>query len=366
MMNEDLLYQLALTFVDGVGPQSARKLIQHFGSAQEVFRQKARDLSQVPGINTTRVAAIAGYSDFAKAEHEISYCEKHHIEVISFLTKTYPNRLKHCEDAPVILFKKGAASLSPERIVSIVGTRRITDHGKIITKQLVESMVPYGVTIVSGLAYGVDIEAHKAALDMGLPTIAVLGHGLNKVYPSAHARYAVQMLENGGLLSEFTTDTKPDRENFPMRNRIVAGMTDATIVIESGEKGGSMITADLANGYSRDVFAVPGRIGDDRSAGCNMLIKSHRAALLSSVKDLEYIMGWSAPDAKKVVQRKIFVDLNPDEEKLMACMREKGRIQIDEISIETHLPMSSVMVHLLNLELNGLVRALPGKIYEPC
>jgi DNA processing protein len=365
-MNEDLIYQLALTFVDGVGPLSARKLIQYFGTAEEVFRQKSRDLSQVTGIHAAQAAAIEGYFDFTKAEYEMAYCEKHHIEVISFLAKAYPNRLKHCDDAPVVLFKKGNASLSPERMVSIVGTRRITDHGKIITRQLVESMVPYGVTIVSGLAYGVDIEAHKAALDVGLPTIAVLGHGLNKVYPAAHARYAVQMLENGGLLSEFTTDTKPDRENFPMRNRIVAGMSDATIVIESGQTGGSMITADLANGYSRDVFAVPGRIGDERSSGCNMLIKSHRAALLSSVKDLEYIMGWSAPDAKKAVQRKIFVDLNPHEEKLMAFMRNKGRIQIDEISIETQMPMSSVMVHLLNLELNGLVRALPGKLYEPC
>ncbi len=364
-MKDDIFYQLALTFVDGVGTSSAKKLIQHFGTAEEVFKQKAKELSQVQGLTSGRAVAVGGFSDFAKAEHELAYCEKHDIEIISFLDKAYPNRLKHCDDGPVILFKKGSTSLSPERIVSIVGTRRISEHGKITTRQLVENMVPYGVTIVSGLAYGVDIEAHKAALDLGLPTIAVLGHGLNKVYPSAHAKYASQMLENGALLSEFTTDSKPDRENFPMRNRIVAGMCDATIVIESGEKGGSMITADLANGYSRDVFAVPGRLTDDRSAGCNLLIKSHRAALLSSVKDLEYIMGWSAGN-RKAVQRKIFVDLNPDEERLMACMRTKGRIQIDEISLETQLPMSSVMVHLLNLELNGLVRALPGKIYEPC
>jgi DNA processing protein len=227
-------------------------------------------------------------------------------------------------------------------------------------------MVPYGVTVVSGLAYGVDGEAHKAALDFGLPTVGVLGHGLNRIYPSSHTKMAGEMTEKGALITEFTTDVKPDRENFPMRNRIVAGMADATIVIESGASGGSMITADLANGYSRDVFAIPGRIGDERSIGCNRLIKSHRASLLESVKDLEYIMGWQAKPDKKSVQKKIFVDLHPNEERIVSILREKGKTQIDELSLQAQLPMSGVMVHLLNLELNGLVRSFPGKLYEVC
>jgi DNA processing protein len=365
-MHNDLLYILALTLVDGIGPASGKKLMQHLGSAEAVFRASRRDLLQVPGINESRAEAILSFQDFARAEGELRWCEKHGVEPIPHMAKAYPNRLKHCDDGPLLLYRKGPADLSAPRMVSMVGTRRISEHGKHTTRQLVEAMVSYGVTIVSGLAYGVDIEAHKAALDVGLPTIAVLGHGLNRIYPAAHARYAAEMTQRGALLTEFTTATKPDRENFPMRNRIVAGMCDATIVVESGESGGSMITADLANGYSRDVFAIPGRIHDDRSAGCNLLIKSHRASLLSSVKDLEYVMGWSAKPSGKPMQRKIFVDLHPNEEKLMACMREKGRVQIDEISLATQMPMSSVMVHLLNLELNGLVRALPGKLYEPC
>jgi len=362
----DIFYQLALSQVDGVGTLSAKKLIQHFGSAKDAFAGKVRDLLQVPGMNSTRAASIFAFADFAKAEKQIAFCEKNGVDILSYQDKAYPNRLKHCEDGPLVLFKKGNANLCANRMVSIVGTRRITEHGKQITRDLVAGLVPFGVTVVSGLAYGVDIEAHKAALDVGLPTVAVLAHGLNRIYPTAHTKYAAAMVENGALLTEFTTESKPDRENFPMRNRIVAGMSDATIVIESGATGGSMITADLANGYSRDVFAIPGRIGDEHSIGCNRLIKSHRASLLESVKDLEYIMGWQREEKSRSVQKKIFVDLNPNEEKLIFILREKGKIQIDELCLLAGITMSSVMVHLLNLELNGLVRSFPGKMYEVC
>lgn len=362
----EVFYQLALSQVDQVGTISVKKLIQHFGSARQIFEMGVRDLMQVSGMTAPRATSISVFADFEKAEKQWAFCERNGVEILSFQGQDYPNRLKHCEDGPVVIFKKGNGDLSPERIVAIVGTRRISEQGKVITRDLVRSMVPYGVTVVSGLAYGVDAEAHRAALEFGLPTIAVLGHGLNRIYPSSHTKMASEMVANGALITEFTTDTKPDRENFPMRNRIVAGMADATIVVESGASGGSMITADLANGYSRDVFAIPGRIGDEHSIGCNRLIKSHRAALLESVKDLEYIMGWELEQNKRPVQKKIFVDLHPNEERIVSILREKGKTQIDELSLHSQLPMSGVMVHLLNLELNGLVRSFPGKLYEVC
>jgi len=359
-------YLLSLCKIDGIGPASARKLLRHFGSATQVFEMKPRDLMQVHGLNASKVGAIAAFKEFDAVEKELLWCEKNGIQVVTVSGDDYPNRLRHCEDAPLVLFKRGNADLSPPKMVSIVGTRRVTDYGKRLVRELVEHFVPYGVTVVSGLAYGIDIEAHKAAIDTGLPTVAVLAHGLDRVYPPAHTPYAAAMVKNGALLTEFGIKTNPDRENFPMRNRIVAGMSDATIVVESGVSGGSMITADLANGYSRDVFAVPGRIGDDRSEGCNKLIKTQRAHLVESVRDVGYIMGWDLPEKKKHVQHKIFVELSEPEEKIAACLRESGKVQIDDLCLKVEMPVSKVTVHLLNLELNGLVRSYPGKQYEIC
>ncbi|MGB6037368.1 MAG: DNA-processing protein DprA [Cryomorphaceae bacterium] len=364
---DEIFYRIALGEADNVGIKTAKKLIGHFGSAQEVFRLSSRELMQVQGMAHHRAAAIAGFSDWEKVEKEIEYAEKNGIKVISYTDSIYPNRLKHCEDGPLVIFVKGDADLSANRMLSIVGTRRVTEYGKAMTRNLVESLMPYGVTVVSGLAYGVDGEAHKACVDFGIPTIAVLGHGLNKIYPPVHTRLANEMVENGGaLISEFSIESKPDRENFPQRNRIVAGMCDATLVVESAARGGSIITAELANDYHRDVFAIPGRVGDLRSEGCNKLIKGHRAALFESVKDLEYVMGWNLPEKAKPIQKKIFVDLSPEEETVLSFLREKGKVQIDELSLSLKLPMSMVMVHLLGLELNGLVRSLPGKFYEAC
>ncbi|MCH2214993.1 MAG: DNA-processing protein DprA [Flavobacteriales bacterium] len=362
---DEIFYRLALSEVDHVGVKTAKKLINHFGSSQEVFNLSTRELMQVQGMVLHRAVSISTFAGWERVEKELNYAEDNNIEVVSFTEKNYPNRLKHCEDGPLVLFKKGAADLSAGRMLSIVGTRRITEYGRAMTRKLVESLVPYNVTVVSGLAYGVDIEAHKACIDFGVPTIGVLGHGLDKIYPSSHTRVANDMVSgSGALLTEFLTGTKPDRENFPQRNRIVAGMCDATLVIESASRGGSMITAELANNYHRDVFAIPGRVGDKRSEGCNKLIKGHKAALFESVKDLEYIMGWTLPQESKPIQRKIFVDLSPEEETILAFLREKGKIQIDELSLQLKVPVSMSMVHLLNLELSGLVRSLPGKIYE--
>jgi len=361
----EIFYRIALGEVEHVGVKTAKKLIGHFGSAQEVFKLSTRELMQVQGMATHRAVSISNFSAWDSIQKELEYADKNNIEVISYTDHNYPNRLKHCEDGPLVLFKKGKSDLSPAKMLSIVGTRRITEYGKSTTRKLIESLVPYNVTVVSGLAYGVDIEAHKACLDFGVPTVGVLGHGLDKIYPSSHERWANEMISNSGaLLTEFMTKTKPDRENFPRRNRIVAGMCDATIVIESAIHGGSMITAELANNYHRDVFAVPGKIGDKRSEGCNKLIKGHKAALFESVKDLEYIMGWSLPEQSKPVQRKIFVELNPEEETLLSFLRENGRTQIDELCLQLKMPVSTSVVHLLNLELNGLIRSIPGKKYE--
>lgn len=360
----DNYFQLALSSVEGIGVISARKLINHFGSAREVFSSSSRDLMGVQGMITQKAMSIRNFNGFDRIDQEFEFAEKHNISILSFRDKEYPKRLNHCIDAPIVLFKKGNANLDTQRMVSVVGTRRMSEYGKKVTRDLVKSFSPYGITVVSGLAAGVDIQAHLACLDFGLPTIAVLGHGLDRIYPSSHTKYARKIVGDGALLTEFSAGTTPDRENFPKRNRIVAGMTDATIVIESGFKGGSIITADLANSYNRDVFAIPGRINDQRSAGCNRLIKSNRAAILESVKDLETIMGWKLDEKKPPIQKKIFVELKPEEEALINFLSQKGKIQIDDISLGMDMPMSTVMVNLLNLELNGLVRSLPGKEYE--
>lgn len=361
---DEIFYQLALSQVESVGVRSARKLINHFGSAREVFTLGTRDLLQVQGMGLPRAYAIKDFNKFEKVDRELNFAVKNGINVLSFQNEEYPKRLTHCFDAPVVLFKKGNADLNAMRMVSVVGTRNISDYGRRVARDLIKSFVPYNITVVSGLARGVDIEAHSACLEFNLPTVAVLGHGLDRIYPAGNTREARKIAKEGALLTEFFTGTLPDRENFPKRNRIVAGMTDATIVVESGFSGGSIITADLANSYNRDVFAIPGRIYDERSEGCNRLIKTNRAALLESAKDLEAIMGWKANPQSQSIQRKIFVDLNTEEEKLVNYLNEKGKQQIDDISLETQIPMSTVMVHLLNLEMNGLIRALPGKVYE--
>jgi len=361
---DEIFYQLALSRVESVGVRSARKLISHFGSAREVFFLSTRDLLQVQGMRLAQAQSIKGFNEYENVEKELNFASKNNIRALSFQDPDYPKRLTHCFDAPVVLFKKGNADLNAQRMVSVVGTRNITDYGRSVTRDLIKSFLPYNISVVSGLARGVDVEAHSTCLEFGLPTIGVLGHGLDRIYPVGNTKEARRIAREGALLTEFFTGTLPDRENFPKRNRIVAGMTDATIVIESGFTGGSIITADLANSYNRDVFAVPGGIYSERSSGCNRLIKTNRAALLESVKDLEHIMGWKAQEEKHAVQRKIFVDLNSEEEQLINFLNEKGKQQIDDISLETKLPMSTVMVHLLNLEMNGLIRAHPGKVYE--
>lgn len=360
-----LLYQIALTLIPGVGDINAKRLVAYCGGVEAVFTERKQALLKIPGIGEATVNSLVSHNAFPRAEKEVEFVEKYNIQHFFFLDQTYPMRLKQCVDSPLMLYYKGNADLNQQRIVSIVGTRRATGYGKRICNELVEGLASLGVLITSGLAYGIDTSAHKAALDAGLPTVAVLGHGLDRIYPQLNKPLAGRMVQQGGLLTEFLSETNPDRENFPKRNRIVAGIADATIVIEAGVKGGALITAEIANSYNRDVFAVPGRIGDEFSAGCNNLIRTNRAALVQSAGDVKYIMNWDAPHALvSPVQRELFISLSADEENLLSILKQRGDCGIDMLCQETQLMPTKVASALLNLEFEGIVKCLPGKVFR--
>ncbi len=362
---EEIQNQIALLEVDGIGVTIARQLLDHFGSAKEIFNQPNNVLHSLKTVGSQLISAKSNTSLFINAEKEITYCERNSIQVLSVSNDNYPKRLKQCSDAPIILYYKGSALLNNPKVISIVGTRSATSYGKEICNSIVKELSAHNALIVSGLAYGIDIQAHNASLTNRLETIGVLAHGLDRMYPREHASIANKMMEQGGLLTENRIGTNPDRENFPKRNRIVAGLSDATIVIESAIRGGSMITANIANNYNRDVFAIPGRIGDKQSEGCNHLIKINKAHLLQSVKDINYLLGWDLKTTpRKDIQKQIFIDLNPQEKSIMATFLNETNISIDEIAIKAHLPMSVVSTQLLLLEFKGVIKQLPGKKYE--
>lgn len=364
-MNELLKYKIGITLIPGIGDVLAKNLISYCGSIEGVFKEKKAKLQKIPGIGLVLADAIRNHNVLERAEQEIKFIEKYKIAPLFYLDDDYPQRLKHCHDSPVMLYYKGKADLNSKRIVSVVGTRNATLYGKKICQDLINGLADHDVLIASGLAYGVDICAHKAALTNDLPTIGVLAHGLDKIYPAAHRSTAEKMLVKGGLLTEFLSQTQPDRENFPKRNRIVAGMADATIVIESKDEGGSLITADIANSYNRDVFAFPGKVDDEYSVGCNRLIKNNKAALIESATDVLRLMGWEKQKQKKktVQQKSLFLNLSPEEEMVVGILREKP-VGIDELCYAAKLNMSKVSMLLLNLELTGVVRSLPGKVYS--
>ena len=365
MNNEELLHVLALINADGIGDVMAKKLIMHFGNAIDVFSAKKQDLQKISGVGNSLISALSDNEIFKKAKQEIEYINSHNIQYYYFKNDDFPTYLKHCYDAPLLLFKKGNISLQNQKIISVVGTRQMTSYGKSVLDDLFEDLKEYNPVIVSGLAYGVDIYAHKLALKHNLQTIGVLAHGLDRIYPAVHKNIAMDFLKNGGLLTDFWSYTNPDRENFVKRNRIVAGLSQATIVIESAEKGGSLITADIANSYNRDVFAVPGRLTDVYSAGCNQFIKTNRAAVLSSAKDLAYILGWEKDiAAKKTIQKQLFIELSKPEKEVYSYLLKEGKQQIDIIGLHCNLPTFKAASLLLNLELKGVVKPLPGKIFE--
>jgi len=359
-----MLNILALSKVPGVGPVVAKKLIAYCGGPEEVFRKGPAFFERIPGIGKVIAKAVAASHPLEEAQREMEQCQRQGIRIVTFLDKDFPQKLNHCADAPLLLYLKGAANLNAPRTLSIVGTRNATAHGKEATERIVEELAPLGVTIVSGLAYGIDIAAHRAALKHGLPTIACLAHGLERIYPPLHANTAKEMLELGGLISEYPIGTNPDRENFPTRNRIVAGMTDATLVVEAGIKGGALITAKLASDYDRDVFAIPGRVSDVHSAGCNQLIKENRAALVTCASDIITSLNWDLPDKSTTArQQRLLIDLTPDQEKVVDVLRETS-LSVDMLAARCKMPMSKVSALLLEMEFDGIVRNMPGKVYQ--
>jgi DNA processing protein len=366
-LSTQLLYQLALTEVPNIGWVQAKILSQHFGEAEKIFKAKQSTLEKIEGIGTIRASSIKNFHDFSKAEEEIKFIEKFKIKTLFITDKEYPQRLLNCYDSPTLLFYKGTADLSAQKIISVVGTRTHTDYSKKITDKLIEELSAQNILIVSGMAYGVDAIAHKAAVKNNLPTVGVLAHGLDQIYPADHSNLAKDMLKNsGGLLTEFRSKTNPDKHNFPTRNRIVAGMSDATIVIESGIKGGSMVTAELANGYNKDVFAFPGKTTDNKSAGCNYLIRSNKAMLLTDAQQLIEIMGWEEKSqrSKVKIQKEIFIELSKNEKIIVDILNEKETVHIDEINLRSGLSSSAIAAAILNLELQNVVNGLPGKIYK--
>lgn len=364
-MTQDLLYNIALTQVKGIGAVQAKILLEHFGNAENIFKANIKQLSSVEGIGEIKAKQIKEFNAFSNIEKQIAFIHKHQIQAITLQNPNYPQKLLHCYDAPTLLFYKGSASLNNQKIISIIGTRNNTDYGKQITEDIIEVLKPYNVLIVSGLAYGIDAIAHKAAIKNNLPTVAILAHGLDSIYPAQHKTLAKEMLQNGGgLLTEFMHGVTADKFNFPQRNRIVAGMADATIVIETAHKGGSIITAELAYNYNKDVFAIPGRIYDNKSSGCLKLIQQQKAILLATPEQIIEDLGWQEKTITPKKQKELFITLTPEEEKIVALLQQKETTHIDEIYLKTGLSSSSVAAAILSLELQNVIVSLPGKIYK--
>ncbi|MCV9929670.1 DNA-processing protein DprA [Flavobacterium sp. LS1R49] len=364
MSEQELFYLLALQRVEGVGDIMAKKLLLHCGSAEAIFKTKLAQLASIDGVGSFLLRNIKEKSIFEKAQKELDFIGSNDINITFFQEESYPDRLKHCIDSPVLLFSSGNIDLKNKKIISIVGTRQITSYGMEFCKKLIEDLAPLDPVIVSGFAYGVDIVAHQLAIENNLQTIGVVAHGLNQIYPKTHKRYVAKVEQNGGFMTEFWSSSNPDKENFVRRNRIVAGMSEATIVIESADKGGSLITANMANDYNRDVFAVPGRVTDKYSQGCNNLIKTQKANVLTNAADLVYILNWDVENKSKSVQKQLFVELEPDEQKIYDYLLKTGKDLMDTIALKCNFPIYKISGLLLNMELKGVIRPLPGKLFE--
>jgi len=367
-LQEELLYKIALSLVPGIGCITAKSLIAYCGSARQVFMEKERILRSIPGVGTVLAKNIQQAKVLARAGKEIEFMDRNGVNALFYLDENYPQRLKSCVDAPILLFSKGKANLNCAKVISMVGTRNATEYGRELVDNFMVSLAErgYDVQIVSGLAYGIDIQAHRAALHNNLSTVCVLAHGLETIYPSLHKAIALEMCEkNGGMVSDFLSYSVIDRKNFLRRNRIIAGMADAVIVVESARKGGALLTAELAVSYNRDLFAFPGRVGETYTEGCHFLIKSNRAGLIENVGDLEYCLNWQPGSAASDgCQPRLFTDLLPDEQKVVDLLQANGELPIDLICFQLGLPVNRVSPMLLALEFSGIVKCLPGKVFK--
>lgn len=351
-----------------LGPILAKRLISTIGDPVEIFKERKHVLRSISGVGNRLVSSLFDSQSLRIAEKEMENLIKYKIRYRYFLDQDYPKLLQHCIDAPILLFEQGKIDLNNRRIISVVGTRNSSSYGRDFCKELIEDLAPFNPLIVSGFAYGSDICAHRAAMDTGLQTIAVLAHGLSQLYPNSHRKYVDQIKQNGGFLTEFPYLESPRREYFLRRNRIVAGISEATIVIESAEKGGSLVTADIANSYNREVFAVPGKASDIYSRGCNNLIRYHKANLLQSASDIIKMLNWDIPlkerQSKPIKKVQLSLDLDVDQNKIYKYLQEKGQQLLDQIALETQIPIHKMAGLLVQLELKGLVRPLPGKRFE--
>lgn len=365
MSTENLKLALALSRVSGIGRQTLKFIHEEFPRLSDVFDLSATEICARTGFKPEGVEKMRLEADFTFAENELEFCDNHGIRVLLHGQATYPSRLMYCADAPALLFAKGNIPWDSKRWLAIVGTRKATPYGKEWCKKLVAELAELRPVIVSGLALGIDIAAHRAALENELPTIGVLGHGLDSVYPGSHLQTSHRMLPNGGLLSEYPRGTKPDAQNFPERNRVIAGMTDGVIVVEGAETGGAMITADIAFSYSREVMALPGRSDDAWSKGCNALIKYNKASLVENAADVCRVMGWKTlPEGRRALPPALFPVLEAGEDRLFTVLRDKGPLHVDELTLLSGLSQGETAINLLNLELKGLVNTLPGKMYK--
>ncbi|WP_291868109.1 DNA-processing protein DprA [Maribacter sp.] len=365
MTTTELIAVLRLQRVPNIGDVTAKKLITHCGSPAAIFEDKLQNLLKIDGVGTHTLRGLFDGEHLESAESEFAYIQRNNLDYSYFMNPDYPAYLKHCIDSPILLFKRGKMDLEGQKIISIVGTRNITSYGTAFCEEFIESIAPLNPIIVSGFAYGVDICIQKAAIKHGLQTIGCLAHGLNQIYPKTHAKYVSDVEKNGGFLTEFWSTSNPERENFLKRNRIIAGMAEATVVIESAEKGGSLVTADIANSYSRDVFAVPGRAKDKYSLGCNNLIKQQKAHMLTSAADLIYLLDWEVEQKKTpAIQKQLFVELNTEEKMIYSYLQKQGKQLLDVIALECKLPVYKISSTLLNMEMKGLIRPLPGKLFE--
>ena len=364
MTSNELTYAIALQMVPMVGPTLAKNLIAYCGSPEAVFKEKKNHLLKIPGIGNKTSESVISFKNFERVENEITFIRKHQIKPLFYLEEDYPQRLRDIEEAPLLLYYKGNTDLNKTKVLAFVGTRNATDYGKKMCRQLVEGLQEYEVLIVSGLALGIDHCAHKTALDLHLPTVGVLGHGLDTIYPPQHRLMAVKMIKNGGLLTEYPSGTKPDKENFPARNRIVAGMVDGVVVVESAARGGALITAEIANSYNREIFAVPGRTTDEISAGCNKLIRFNKACMVESVNDLAYHLGWDFKKDQKNENKINFAELTDIEKNIVDIIRKEEKINIDKLLNLMNINLPELSLILLDMEFRGFVKPLPGNFYK--
>jgi DNA processing protein len=360
--SEKLKYQIALSLIKGLGPVLIRNIIAYLGDVEAVFKEKERVLAKIPGIGTKMAGVIVRSNPMKRAEQELEFMFKYQVNASFFLDKNFPSRLNQCIDAPVILYHKGKSALENQKMLAIVGTRQISERGKETTRNIIKDLATKfpQLTIVSGLAYGTDIHAHRAALQFGLPTVAVLAHGLDRIYPHLHKHTALELMNSGALVTEFMSTTNPDKQNFVKRNRIVAGLCDAALLIESASKGGALITAQLAHSYSRDVLAIPGRIDDSLAKGCNHLIKTNVAAMVENADDIGYALNWDVHQQESAQQLNMFLPPEGEKGDIYNMVRQQKEISLDELCMKLGVPVNRMAPHLLQLEFDGLIKSLPG------